>query len=494
MATRAASPWVLGARSETGYVRTANEDRMGWTRTPYGDVYVVSDGMGGYRGGAIAAEVTIATLQERLAGIDPDSPQFAEGVQQAFGAANDAVRERRDPDDLAVRDMGATGVALITTETRFAVAHVGDSRAYLWRGGQLRQLTRDHSRVQGMMDSGLLTPEQAAAHPDASVLERAIGHKPTVQADVGEWLSIEPHDVLLLCSDGLSGYVSDREIAAILKARASPQETTDRLIECALGKGGEDNVTVQLVGYAPPRAARWWLPIGRVPMIVATAAVTALIAGPLGYFGSQRNADPMRGRAAEPPAQAGSVASRGDVTSTAAASGGEGAGSAAGASAPWPPIGPNAGVGTAAAAASAASATASHPSTTAIAAAGAGSQRASEPARLAPKPPPAAPAAKPGTAVKPATQPKPVVKPNTRDRRTAGAAQASSAARPSSAVPPSGEPTASASRPTGTAVEPATATSAAASASRDAKLQAPAPSAEPPREAPATPATPLPDG
>lgn len=291
MAARAASPWVLGARSETGFVRAVNEDRMGWTRTPFGDVYVISDGMGGYRGGALAAEVTLATLQQQLASVDPESPRFSADVQQAFAVANEAVREHRDPEDPATKDMGATGVALITTGKRFAVAHVGDSRAYLWRGGQLRQLTRDHSRVQVMMDSGLLTPEQALVHPDASVLDRAIGHKPTVQADVGEWLAIEPRDVLLLCSDGLCGYVPDHEIAAILEAGGTPQETTDRLVQCALGKGGEDNVTVQLVGYAPSGGSMLRRPFGRTPVIAATAAVTALIAGPFGYFASQHRSE-----------------------------------------------------------------------------------------------------------------------------------------------------------------------------------------------------------
>lgn len=417
MATRAASPWVLGARSETGFVRTANEDRMGWTRTPFGDVYVISDGMGGYRGGALAAEVTLATLQQQLASVDPESPRFAADVQQAFAVANEAVREHRDPEDPATKDMGATGVALITTGKRFAVAHVGDSRAYLWRGGQLRQLTRDHSRVQVMMDSGLLTPEQALVHPDASVLDRAIGHKPTVQADVGEWLAIEPRDVLLLCSDGLCGYVPDHEIAAILKAGGTPQETTDRLVQCALGKGGEDNVTVQLVGYAPSRGSMLRRPFGRTPVIAATAAVTALIAGPFGYFASQHRGE-MR---ISGPASTGTGVGASAVVAAPTA---RASSAAASAVSTWPP--------------SLLSKTEAHPAASASGvlptlppgSAAARSQPPTEPATKAAPSGPKAP-----TVTKPMIPTKPVAKPKAKDHLPVISARAAHGAQPLASQP-----------------------------------------------------------
>src|SRR5262249_45991024 len=162
-------------------------------------------------------------------------------------AANKEVHERRRPDDPATRAMGTTGVALILDGRRFIVGHVGDSRAYLWRRGRLQQITRDHSHVQAMLDEGLLTAEQAASHPDASLLPRAIGHQPSVQADVTDWIALQPGDELLLCSDGLSGYVQDAEIAALLAASREPQTATNALVEAALRTGGHDNVTVQLV-------------------------------------------------------------------------------------------------------------------------------------------------------------------------------------------------------------------------------------------------------
>jgi serine/threonine protein phosphatase PrpC len=231
MASAEVSTWALGARSETGYVRTSNEDRMGWTRTPYGNVYVVADGMGGYRGGALAAELTVTTLKDRLAGLAPGDAAFTAQVQQAFLAANQAVYQHHGDDAAQTPDMGATGVALITWGPHILVGHVGDSRAYLWRtAGALKRLTRDHARLDL-----------------AGVLDRAIGHLPTVEAEVTSWITLNIGDMVLLCSDGLSGYVDDAEISAILASQGDQQALADRLVDCALAKGGEDNVTVQLV-------------------------------------------------------------------------------------------------------------------------------------------------------------------------------------------------------------------------------------------------------
>lgn len=286
-------PWVLGARSETGFVRKANEDRMGWQRARFGEIFVVCDGMGGPGGGDVAAQIAIDELQRRLAAIPPTTPRFTDHVREAFSAANKAVHERRRPDDAATRAMGTTGLALITDGRRFIVAHVGDSRAYLWRGGRLQQLTRDHTHVQDMVDDGLLTPDQASSHPDASVLVRAIGHQPTVQADVTDWIPLEAGDALLLCSDGLSGYVTNAEIAAILSASPEPQAATDALIKAALDSGGHDNVTVQIVRFTPSifRAIRAFFARA---VVLVPACVALTVAG--GWIVERQRAASDRGR------------------------------------------------------------------------------------------------------------------------------------------------------------------------------------------------------
>ncbi len=243
MAAAGASTWVLGARSETGYVRACNEDRMGWVRTPYGNVYVVADGMGGYRGGALAAELTVNALKDQLAGLSPEDATFPAQVRQAFLTANQAVYQRHCVDDPDTPDMGATGVALITWGVRILVGHVGDSRAYLWKKeGGLKRLTRDHTALERMVDAG-----SDAAADLAGVLDRAIGHLPTVEAEVTSWITLSVGDMVLLCSDGLCGYVDDAEISGILASKCDQQALADRLVDCALTKGGEDNVTVQLV-------------------------------------------------------------------------------------------------------------------------------------------------------------------------------------------------------------------------------------------------------
>lgn len=251
--SREPSPWLLWARSETGKVRTVNEDRMGWVRTSYGDVYVVSDGMGGYRGGALAAELTVNTLQTALTRAIPDA-EFPQRVRKAFLETNETVYKQRNPADPETAEMGATAVVLITNGARFMVAHVGDSRAYRWRRRSgLRRLTQDHTKIQNMLDRGLITPEQAKNHPDSSLLVRAIGHGATVEPDVSEWQAVEPGDVFLLCSDGLSGYVSDREINTVLQSKHGPKAIANALVERALKKGGEDNVTVKVLCYTPRR-------------------------------------------------------------------------------------------------------------------------------------------------------------------------------------------------------------------------------------------------
>jgi serine/threonine protein phosphatase PrpC len=284
VATKGAQ-WVLGARSETGYVRTANEDRMGFIRAPFGNVYVVSDGMGGYRGGALAADLTVNTLRQALSSATADQASVPDRVREAFAAANQAVFERRRHDDPDTRNMGATAVVLVTAGTRVLVGHVGDSRAYLVRSRSLRRLTTDHTRVQRMVEAGVLTMAQAAEHPSANVLDRAIGNQPTVEVDLSGWIELIPRDMFLLCSDGLTGYAQDSEIEKVLRMRGSPQELADNLVNLALSKGGEDNVTVQLVRFGRGAGSPWWRRFAQPGFVapatmLASAAVAWTVASP----------------------------------------------------------------------------------------------------------------------------------------------------------------------------------------------------------------------
>lgn len=273
--------WSVGARSETGYVRNENQDRMSYVQAPFGDIYIVSDGMGGHRGGAVAAGLTVETLNQSLSGLDSISigPNV---LKDAFEEANAVVYERGHAGDADTEGMGATAVVLLVAQCQVMVAHVGDSRAYLLtRENKLERLTKDHSRVQRMIDSGILTPAEASVHPEASVLERAIGTSPTVKVDISSWIPLREGDKILLCSDGLHGYVSDTEIAAVLSNRGAPQELVGQLVNLALEKGGEDNITIQLIECEGGDKGGISRIMGRlgiiVPGIVILSAATAFV-------------------------------------------------------------------------------------------------------------------------------------------------------------------------------------------------------------------------
>nr|WP_255208843.1 protein phosphatase 2C domain-containing protein [Paraburkholderia youngii] len=255
----------VGARSETGYVRSENQDRMCWMRVPLGDVFIVSDGAGGHAGGALAAAITVRVLQAELATLADFSSAPAR-LARALAAANEAVYRRGHSTSSGnPASMCATAVVLVATHTHMLVAHVGDSRAYRFsRDGGLELLTRDHSRVQRLVDSGQLAAADALSHPESNVLERAIGFQPSVDAEIGVIRRIGAHDTLLLCSDGLNGYIDEARIASVLAQEATGQRIADSLVALALDAGGEDNVTILVVreharaqrGRTMPRALR----------------------------------------------------------------------------------------------------------------------------------------------------------------------------------------------------------------------------------------------
>lgn len=243
----------VGARSETGYVRSENQDRMSGTSVPLGRLFIVADGMGGHRGGALAAQLVVQGLQQHLE-LAAELP-VEEAIKKAFQAANDTVYRQAHAGDPAVEGMGSTAVVLLVCGSSARVAHVGDSRAYLYRNGVLKQLTRDHTVVQRMVDAGMLKPEEAAGHPDSNLLVRAMGNRPEVDVDISTELPVEEGDAFLLCSDGLSTYVAREAIENVLRGSASAQEVADALVELALESGGPDNITVQFIRFGSAAAS-----------------------------------------------------------------------------------------------------------------------------------------------------------------------------------------------------------------------------------------------
>lgn len=234
-----------GALTHQGRVRTNNEDAY-CVRLADG-LFVVADGMGGHENGEWASAAIADAIRNVLLPDDFDGAWTVVG--EALHAANATVWHEAQARGV---QMGSTCVVLLVRGARFAVLWVGDSRCYLARGGQLIQLTRDHTQVQEMIDRGLLSPAEAEGHPMGHVLARAVGVQPAVQVDVVSDM-IEGGDVFLLCSDGLTARVQDHEIGTILAGRDIEDQVRD-LVELTLARGAPDNVTVVSVAAQAPTA------------------------------------------------------------------------------------------------------------------------------------------------------------------------------------------------------------------------------------------------
>ncbi|HYU35060.1 MAG TPA: protein phosphatase 2C domain-containing protein, partial [Thermoanaerobaculia bacterium] len=262
----------IGAGAHRGKVREENQDRISRFRCPAGEVFVVADGVGGYQGGAEAAEIVINGLESHLSELPAGTP-VADALREAARRTSADVHRRAQSGDPATANMGATGVLVLIAGHLAYVGHAGDSRAYLLRGGELVRLTRDHTRVQQMLERNLLSEEEAREHPDASIVTRAFGKDPDLDLEVAAPFELCEGDLLLLASDGLCGYVDDERIQAALLAGGDAQETADRLIGLALDAGGQDNVSVQVIAVpaavAAPAVAAAPLPAAGLPAAAA---------------------------------------------------------------------------------------------------------------------------------------------------------------------------------------------------------------------------------
>jgi len=223
---------VSGASTDTGQVRDGNEDSYLVDRRL--DLFAVADGMGGHRAGEIASATALDGLK---AAVDEGTP-----VADAVGRANTAVWDKAAGDtDLA--GMGTTLTAAIFDAGTLTIAHVGDSRAYLLRDDRLERLTTDHSLVEELIRDGKLTEEQAAVHPQRSIITRALGVDSSVEVDVYS-LVLQGGDRVILCSDGLTSMVRTAGIAEVLRAEPDPTAAANALVDAANAAGGEDNITV----------------------------------------------------------------------------------------------------------------------------------------------------------------------------------------------------------------------------------------------------------
>ena len=264
---------TAGVATDVGQVRQGNEDAF-VVEPP---LYAVADGMGGARAGEVASQLALSTITEmQKAGTASLEDEVREANRIVFARAGEDER---------YAGMGTTLTAVLASPEAIHLAHVGDSRAYLSRAGALRQLTRDHTLVDRMVQAGEISRDEAEVHPHRNVLIRALGTEPKVDVEALD-LGLLDGDQVLLCSDGLHDMVTESQISAILDiARGAPQDAAERLVRAANRAGGIDNITAivlevepgepEVGTVAPPSASA--PPARRIPWRAITVVLTTIV-------------------------------------------------------------------------------------------------------------------------------------------------------------------------------------------------------------------------
>jgi serine/threonine protein phosphatase PrpC len=241
----------VASLTDVGLLRTNNEDSFLYWEPDSEDAFarkgrlaIVADGMGGYEGGQEASRIAVETVQHLYDTAFEGDPQQA--LVDAFDAAHAKIQVYglEHPE---FSGMGTTCTALAIVDHHLYFAHVGDSRLYLVRDGSASKLTRDHSYVGRLVEAGLVRPEDAESHPQRHILTAALGSGQDVIPDIAQHaIPIQTGDILILCSDGLWGLVSDRELASAVSSNP-PAEACSALVKMALDRGGPDNITVLIL-------------------------------------------------------------------------------------------------------------------------------------------------------------------------------------------------------------------------------------------------------
>lgn len=247
----------IAVKSDVGRERTENQDHFGVLHSSdpavlekKGSLVVVADGMGGHSGGKLASETAVGAILKAFDATQRRS--MRDILEEAVFAANDAVRQMQQA-DVRIHDAGTTCVALLVRGNLAVVAHLGDSRCYLFRGDTIHRITRDHTYLNELIDIGLITPEQAQGHPDRNIITRCVGMSTKLEVDFNR-CELQKGDIFLMCSDGLSNPVTDQEMAAAVR-QLSPEKAAEKLIKLANDRGGDDNITVAIVKVEEPGTA-----------------------------------------------------------------------------------------------------------------------------------------------------------------------------------------------------------------------------------------------
>jgi protein phosphatase len=242
----------IANKTDIGRIRLVNEDRSVVQNDLNGFVLaIVADGMGGHQAGDVASQMAIEVIQEHLQALEKDMSvdMCKAALQIAIEKANQAIYEFAQSKE-QYHGMGTTVVAILANEEFLAIGHIGDSRAYLITADQIVQLTEDHSLVSELLRSGQITREEANHHPRRNVLTRALGTDGNVEVEVGHF-GWQTDDIVLICSDGLSGQLDSNALLNILHMEHDLHWKADQLVTEALNAGGDDNISVILLANEP---------------------------------------------------------------------------------------------------------------------------------------------------------------------------------------------------------------------------------------------------
>jgi serine/threonine protein phosphatase PrpC len=305
-----------GEACDRGKVREENQDSIRSAAIALGDLFIVADGIGGYQGGATASRMVVDGFLSQLAARPANYPPD-HALAEACTYTNASIHAAANTGDPAFQRMGSTVVLALVQPGAAGgntgevasfgpnawIGHVGDSRAYLIRGGQMTKITNDHSAVQALISRNLITEEEARNHPDASVLTRSLGHRPDVEIEIDR-VPLQGGDSLLLCSDGLWGYVADADIAAVATdPNLSVEKIAEYLLDLALSAGGHDNIGIEFLrigGIAPTLVQPIPSP-SRTQLRSTVPDMGALASGPFAASAPPSSSDYAATSTPEPP-------------------------------------------------------------------------------------------------------------------------------------------------------------------------------------------------
>ncbi len=246
------------AITDIGKVRDINEDNYCIYEENIG-LYIVADGMGGHKSGEIASATAIDIIRDHIKSYLTDEflEQTVKGI--LFEAFNRANREiyKKSTSDYDCEGMGTTATVVLIVEDKFYIGHIGDSRAYLFRNKELRQITEDHSLVAELVKNGSITEREAMKHPRKNIITRSLGNDETVKVDIFS-MDFKKGDMIILCTDGLTNFVDKNELQRLLIEEEDCFEVCNNLVSLANKRGGYDNITVLIVKKQDISTAEGW--------------------------------------------------------------------------------------------------------------------------------------------------------------------------------------------------------------------------------------------